>query len=117
SQMRHGGEPGASYTQLREQIRERLTQPGVTDEVIATQLTGIDTRWKELVGIYPETTLRRALTILSLLEEKKIEQVDILGRSQGGIDVAVAARLCPDKFRNFVLLNTAGMMGESTVRE
>lgn len=63
---------------------------------------------------YPRETLRRALNIVGILEQKNIRKVDAIGHSVGGPDVLVAAMLHPEKFRSIVLYGSAGLIGKDT---
>jgi pimeloyl-ACP methyl ester carboxylesterase len=59
---------------------------------------------------YPTAELRKALNILEILEEKGIEQVDIVAHSEGALNIAIAASMYPEKFRSIVFFGPAGMM-------
>ena len=63
---------------------------------------------------YPPEELRKALSILDVLEQKGIEKVDVITHSEAAINVAIAATLHPEKFRNIVFFAPAGMIGEDT---
>jgi len=58
--------------------------------------------------------LRKVAALLKSLDEKGIEQTDIIAHSEGAIYGALAALLRPDKFRNMVLVDPAGMVGEDS---
>lgn len=59
--------------------------------------------------------LRKAHTILGLLEQKGIEKIDVIAHSEGAINVSIAAMLHPEKFRNIVLYAPAGLIGNDTL--
>ncbi|MFA5932308.1 MAG: alpha/beta hydrolase [Candidatus Paceibacterota bacterium] len=61
--------------------------------------------------------LRKAETILGLLDQKKVEKVDVIAHSEGAINVCIAAMLQPEKFigRTIVLVNPAGMIGKDNI--
>jgi len=59
--------------------------------------------------------LQKALTIIGILEEKGIEKTDLVGYSEGGINGLIAASLFPEKFRNIVLVDPAGMVGKNSL--
>lgn len=52
--------------------------------------------------------------MLTLLNEKGVEQVDIVAHSGSAITSANFALQHPEKVRNLVLLNPGGLMGETT---
>lgn len=56
--------------------------------------------------------LRKASSILAILNRKNIELVDAVGYSEGCTNLLLAARLDPDKFRNIVLINPSGLVGK-----
>src|SRR3989344_5316491 len=58
--------------------------------------------------------LRKVAALLKSLDEKGIEQTDIVAHSEGAIYGVLAALLRPEKFRNMVLVDPAGMVGEDT---
>ncbi len=63
-------------------------------------------------GVLPEAELRKVAALIEALENKKISQADAVGYSEGGIYVTLAALLFPEKFRNLVLVNPGGMIGQ-----
>lgn len=68
---------------------------------------------------YPKLSseeLRKANTILGLLDQKKIEKVDVIAYSEAAINVCIAAMLRPEKFtgRTIVLYSPAGLIGKDT---
>lgn len=71
-------------------------------------------RAKELVP--DELMLDKVAAILKVFELKEgLDRIDVVAHSEGAIHVIYAALLHPEKFRNLVLVNPAGMIGESTV--
>lgn len=123
--MRYGGEIGQAYEIVTEQVRSRLTksleQGEIDEDEMRKRLGGMNERWQKLQALpeegLPKATLRRALTLISLVEQKKNEKFDVVDHSFGGIDAVIAAYLCPDKFRSIVSIQTGGMNGEDTPRE
>lgn len=65
-------------------------------------------------GGYPEVELRKALLILNAIEEERIDRTDVIGHSEGAINILIAAMLKPDQFRNIVLDKPAGLIGKDT---
>lgn len=62
----------------------------------------------------PDIELRKVAALLKTLDEKGIEQTDIVAHSEGAIYGTLAALLRPEKFRNMVLVDPAGLVGEDT---
>lgn len=58
--------------------------------------------------------LRKVTALLKALDEKGIKQTDIVAHSEGAIYGVLAALLKPEKFRNMILVDHAGMVGEDT---
>ncbi|MFA7244649.1 MAG: alpha/beta hydrolase [Candidatus Magasanikbacteria bacterium] len=57
----------------------------------------------------------KAMTIIKTLEEIDISKTDIVGHSEGCISIIFAAALYPEKFRNIVLVNPAGLIGKDSL--
>lgn len=66
-------------------------------------------------GDVPAVELQKARTILAILEAKHIKKTDIIAHSEGAINVAIAASLQPEKFRNIVLVTPAGLHGKDSI--
>jgi len=66
---------------------------------------------------WPSEELRKAHTILGLLEQKKIDKVDVIAHSEGAINVCIAAMLQPEKFtgRTIILYSPAGLIGKDNI--
>lgn len=60
---------------------------------------------------WPLAEVKKVEAILKTLERKKIEKTDIIAHSEGALNAVMAATLYPEKFRNIVLLNPAGLVG------
>ncbi len=58
--------------------------------------------------------LRQAETLIAVLDKKGIEQTDAVGHSEGCLYLVVAASLYPERFRNLVLFDPAGMVGDDS---
>jgi len=63
----------------------------------------------------PQVALDRATDLLDIIESKNLDKVDVIAHSQGGIDVAIAASIQPEKFRNIVFVDPGGMIGQDTL--
>jgi pimeloyl-ACP methyl ester carboxylesterase len=64
---------------------------------------------------YPVDELRKALTIKEITKQDNIDQIDIIAHSEGAINGAIAASLDPDRVRNMILVNPAGLIGKDTI--
>lgn len=69
----------------------------------------------EEIEKYPDEELRKAHTILGLLEQKNIEKTDVIAHSEGTVNVSIAAMLHPEKFRNIVFYSPAGLIGNDNL--
>lgn len=69
---------------------------------------------EEAAEKYPYEQVRKALNMLGVLDQKGIEKTDVIAHSEGAVNVAVAAMLYPEKFRNIVFYAPAGLIGEDT---
>lgn len=63
---------------------------------------------------YPPEQLRKARNIIGVLEQKGIKKTDVIAHSEGAVNVAIAATLYPEKFRNIVFFGPAGLMGHDS---
>lgn len=61
---------------------------------------------------YPMTEIKKVQSIIGAMKAKGIPQVDAIAYSEGAINTVIAAKLYPDKFRNIVLVNPQGIIGE-----
>ena len=66
---------------------------------------------EEIPGI-PKVQVTRAEALLQLLKEKHINNVDVIGHSEGGMNATIAASLDPGQFRHFVLVAPPGVTKE-----
>ena len=66
----------------------------------------------ELLKKYPEEELRKAFALIGLLWAKGIKKTDVIAHSEAGINVAIAASLAPERFRNIVFMDPAGLIGK-----
>jgi hypothetical protein len=60
----------------------------------------------------PLAELRKAAAITRIIEEKKLESVDVVTHSEGALFTTIAALQDPKKFRNIVFISPAGLIGE-----
>lgn len=74
---------------------------------------GIDTPPKD--G-YPAAELRKVAAVIETLNEKKIDKVDAVAHSEAGLYITIAAALYPERFRNLVLVDSAGIIGPDTFK-
>ncbi len=63
---------------------------------------------------YAAAELRKAAAMLRTLEEKGVEQLDIVAHSESAIWTLIVATMHPEKIRNIVLLDPAGLIDEDT---
>jgi pimeloyl-ACP methyl ester carboxylesterase len=68
----------------------------------------------DLVKEFPTEEVRKALTLIGILDHKHIERTDVIAHSEGAANAAIAALLHPEKFRNMVLVGPPGLIGEDT---
>ncbi len=66
----------------------------------------------EEVSQMSEYSLRQIGAIMPALEQKHIEKVDVVATSESCVYAVMAAYLYPEKFRNMILVNPGGMIGE-----
>lgn len=60
---------------------------------------------------------RKSAAILHVLQAKGIGKVDVIGHSEAGLYVTAAALQRPDQFRNIVLVDPAGIIGEDRLEK
>lgn len=60
----------------------------------------------------PAVELKKVAAVLKMMDVKGLEKVDIIAHSEGGVYGVLAAMLRPERFRNMVLVDPAGMVGE-----
>ncbi|MFA7663164.1 MAG: hypothetical protein WCX88_04605, partial [Patescibacteria group bacterium] len=70
---------------------------------------GIDTTNREVK--IPKAEARKFELLLSLIEKKDLDKVNIISNSESSIYVAAAAALYPEKFENIVFIEPAGLIG------
>lgn len=72
--------------------------------------TILNAREKYLVGKCPPEEIRKARTLLAVLDAKMIEHADVVAHSAGAINAAIAALIAPNKIRNIVFCSPAGVI-------
>lgn len=80
---------------------------------------GIDTDPEFGTGdkTYAAAELRKAAAMLRMLEEKQIEEpFDIVAHSESALWTLIVASMHPDKIRNIVLIDPAGLIDEDTTK-
>jgi pimeloyl-ACP methyl ester carboxylesterase len=65
---------------------------------------------KKMADVDIET--QKAFSILSLIENKDLNNTDLVATSEGAINALIGACLDPKKIRNIVLVNPAGLFGK-----
>jgi len=73
----------------------------------------IDT--EQLPPELPMEELQKAGAIIDVLNQKGIEKTDAIAWSEGGLNLAMAAYMHPERFRNLVLVEPAGMIGRDSL--
>lgn len=63
---------------------------------------------------YAAAELRKAAAMLRMLEEKEVEQLDIVAHSESAIWALIVATMHPEKIRNVVLIDPAGLIDDET---
>lgn len=71
---------------------------------------------KEDAKKFEDFLLSQVAALIGVLEKKGIEKVDVMAHSEGSMYTIVAASLYPEKFRDLVLFNPAGMVGPGDTR-
>ena len=63
---------------------------------------------------YAAAELRKAAAMLRTLEEKGVEQMDIVAHSESAIWTLIVATMHPEKIRNVVLIDPAGLIDKDS---
>lgn len=63
---------------------------------------------------YAAAELRKAAAMLRTLEEKWVEQMDIVAHSESALWTLIVATMHPEKIRNIVLVDPAGLIDDDT---
>lgn len=59
----------------------------------------------------------KAMAHLETLDHQEVQKVDAVGHSEGALNLLIAAAMCPERFRNLVLINPAGLIGDDSFLE
>ncbi|MEK7547189.1 MAG: alpha/beta hydrolase [Patescibacteria group bacterium] len=70
---------------------------------------------ENLASKHAEVELAKLSAIIKALDERGVEQADVVAHSEGGIYMALAASLYPGRFRNMVFVEPGGMIGKDNV--
>ncbi len=73
---------------------------------------GVDT---EPQDGYPAAELRKMASLMQALDAKGVERADVVTHSEGALWTVIAASLHPERFRNIVLVNPAGMISKDDI--
>lgn len=65
---------------------------------------------------YAAAELRKAAAMLRMLEEKGLEQMDIVAHSESAIWTLIVASMHPEMIRNIVLIDPAGLIDEDSTK-
>jgi len=68
----------------------------------------------EAIGEQSIEEVQKAFALLETIDKKDLKKVDAIGYSEGGLDLAIAASLQPEKFKNLVFVAPAGMIGKDS---
>jgi len=58
---------------------------------------------------------QRAAGFIAALDARGVERADVVGNSEGGLSAILAAIQYPERVRNLVLVNPAGMIGKDSI--
>jgi pimeloyl-ACP methyl ester carboxylesterase len=76
--------------------------------IVASASHGVDTTPQE---IYPEAEMRKTEALMQALDHKGIDKADAISHSEASLFMTMGAMLHKDRFRNFVLVSPAGLIG------
>jgi pimeloyl-ACP methyl ester carboxylesterase len=63
---------------------------------------------------YSVSSLRKVAVYIDMLEKMGVEKTDVIGYSEGGMNAIIAATLYPEKFKNIILVDPSGIIGEGS---
>src|SRR4030042_3032185 len=96
------------------------THMGTLETIFSEERRGISLEYPrkggtQLENKYPEVELKKAEALLAVIEDRDIDKVDVIAHSEGAINAIIAAQLRPDKFRNIVFVEPAGLIGNDNL--
>ncbi len=68
---------------------------------------------EDLVRKFSKVVLQKAFCILEVLERKGTDKVDAIGYSEGGLILAVAVYLQPERFNRIIMITPIGILGRT----
>lgn len=75
---------------------------------------GVDVKDDETDTEVPDSERRKIAAFMGAIDAQGVKKVDAIAHSEGCIDVLYAAARSPERFRNIVLVNPGGMIGEDS---
>ena len=66
----------------------------------------------KLVGSAPEVELKKASALEAAMSRTGAEKIDVIAHSEGALSTIIAAERNPEKFRNIVFVDPAGLIGK-----
>lgn len=79
--------------------------------IVASAPHGVDTNTQK---IYPEAEMRKTEALMQALDRKRIMRADAISHSEASLFMTMGAMIHRDRFRNFVLVSPAGLIGPDT---
>lgn len=67
-------------------------------------------------SVAPDVHLKKIAAYMEVLDDKEIHEVDVISYSEGAIHTIIAASIASEKFRNLVLVNPGGLIGNDSFR-
>jgi pimeloyl-ACP methyl ester carboxylesterase len=64
---------------------------------------------------YNPEVAHKSRTLLNIINELRLEKVDVIAHSEGSLNAVLAATQQPEKFRNIILVAPAGLIGEDSI--
>lgn len=91
----------------------------VIEEVVKADRRAIALKYVGAKGSRFEKTplaveIAEAEALLEFLDNKGVDKIDSIAHSSGAISIAIAASINPEKFRNIIFVDPAGMIGNDT---
>lgn len=70
---------------------------------------------KEKASEYSVSNLQKIAVYMEMLKKTGTKKVDVIGYSEGGMNAIIAATLYPEKFKNIILVDPSGLIGENSI--